>query len=318
MPFQMRVAKASDDKRELAVSGQLIGGAYFGPEAVLLCDADGQWFQSVVIQHEIELPKDWPVVPGDGSTLTLHIRKPSIGFKLDRSQLVKGQGSVILHEKRVDITEWLTAPEFWATWVPLHFDIEELPEPSVAWGVSTDIVNGHYELFRSFWAAETWPYVRFGIPGRGYVEIEFAAGTEHQNRVWVGTANGPRVLLGYDSGHFSFPAFRVCEVLELAERMDGHPAAPLLLLPGAYLIEGQELPSEIVGGWVEKQPGFRRKYMELVLAELGKNVVSPLEWRFDEDFGWVNNWPYSQRNPSSTMSILRGEDFRFIQEFFLR
>src|SRR5262249_15686988 len=274
MPFRMRVSSARDNGADLSVSGRLIEGSYMGPEAIQLCDRSGQWVHSIVTQHAVELPKDWPVVPGHGSTLILTIAKPSSGFELDRSQLVVGLGAVIRNSRRADISTMLDEPTFWAIWMPLHLESEELPEPSLAWGLTSEEVNNAYsECFQSHWASGFWPFVTFELPDRHYAEIEFAASIEHQIRVWIGVQDGPRVLLGYDSGHFSFPTMRIQEVVDLADRMECHPAAPLLLLSGAYLIEDEPFPMDAARRWLRHSPGFQEAYLDAVLSKLAGNVV---------------------------------------------
>lgn len=317
MPFRMRVSRVEDKGPEISVAGELVEGSYMGPEAVLLCGQDGERISAVITDHAMEFPKDWPVRPKDGSTLILNIPKPRAGFQLDLSQLVIGEGTILRNSKRVDLTESLKEPTFWAIWMPLCLDSEEIPEPSLAWGLSSeDSIREYKERFETHWDAGVWPYVRFGWPGDRYIEIEFAAGIEHQTRVWIGRLEGPRVLLGYDSGHFSFPSLRIEEVLQIAERRHGHPAAPLLLLAGAYLRPSDEFPREAVRQWLKDSPGFQMEFMDTVLNQLSRRVVSKLAWEFSEDRGWTNNWRYSQRNPGSQMSILSDTDFHFIVEFF--
>lgn len=313
----MRVSGVSEKGADLSVSGQLIDGAYAGPEAVIICGQDSQWVVSMITQHAIKFPKGWPVVPDDGSTLILSIAKPHDGFNLDRAQLIVGHGVITRNPDRVDISTSLNDPAFWATWIPLHIESEKLPEPVSAWGLTGEEANKEYaDRFESHWNDGIWPYVQFALPERRYVEIEFASGIEHQNRVWIGVREGPRVLLGYDSGHFSFPTMRMPELLDLARRMDGHTSAPLLLLAGAYLVEGEPFPSDAARRWLGESPGFRKDYMDAVLSELANNVVPKLVWELEDERGWTNNWQYSQRNPASRMSILGAEDFRFIREFF--
>jgi hypothetical protein len=313
----MKVSGVSSNCTDFLISGHLIDGSYMGPEAVLLCDKNGDWVHSVVTQHSIESLKNWPVVPGDGSVLILSISSPRAGFALDTAQLVVGQGAVTRNENRVDISSSLGDAAFWAIWMPLHLDCDALPEPSKAWGLSNDKAEIEYlARFQTYWDSGTWPYVRLGLPKSRYVEIEYAAGIEHQNRVWIGAKGGRRVLLGYDSGHFSFPTMRIQEVLDLAQRIEGDGAASLLLLAGAYLIEGQSFPSDAARRWLRQSPGFNEKYMDAILIELANNVVPELRWEFKEEFGWINNGRYSQRNPKSPLSILSTEDFDFVREFF--
>lgn len=180
---------------------------------------------------------------------------------------------------------------------------------------SSEAETAYVERFESQWDSGTWPFIRFGLPDDRYVEIEYAAGVEYQNRVWIGEGEGPRVLLGYDSGHFSLPTMRIQELQDIAERMDCHPAAPLLLLDGAYLVEGETFPFDAVTRWLRQSPGFRDHYLDVVLKGLTENVVPGLRWDSTENLGWINNWRYSQRNPESTMSILCDEDFHFIRNF---
>jgi hypothetical protein len=317
MPFRMRVSNVVDHGLGLLLHGQLVEGSYMGPENVQMCDENGRWVHSTITQHSIESPKDWPVVPGDGSTLILSIAKPSSEFKLDHSRFVIGHGAVTGNSNRVDISAVLDDPAFWATWVPLHLNCEELLEPSLAWGVTRSEADKAYtERFQSQWDSGRWPFIRFGMPDNRYVEIEYAAGIEHQNRVWIGTGEGPRVLLGYDSGHFSFPTMRIQELLDIAGRMDCHPGASLLLLDGAYLVEGEPFPLDVVARWLRQSPGFQDAYLDAVLKGFAENVIPGLRWQSTKNQGWINNWEYSQRNPASAMSILCDEDFRFIRDFF--
>jgi hypothetical protein len=314
----MQVLDVSDHGKELSISGKLVDGSFMGPEALLLCDEAGAWAHSTVVRHSITLPKDWPIVPNDGSTLILRVWKPNAGFKLDQRQMVVGQGAIAQNPNRIDISTSLAEPEFWAIWMPLHLvESDDLPEASLAWGLTRDEKKSAYaRIFKSNWSSGLWPYVRFGLPQRRYIEIEYAAGIEYQNRVWIGAEGGPRVLLGYDSGHFSFPSLRIRELVDLAMNIDGHPAAPLLLLEGAYLLEGEPFPAEQVERCLRQSPGFQETYLDLIVSGLGEHAVPGLSWTLTEDRGWINNWKYSQRNPASTMSILRLEDFGFIREFF--
>lgn len=86
-----------------------------------------------------------------------------------------------------------STPAFRAIWVPLHLESDELPEPTLVWGLSSEDVNDAYaELFQSHWDSGVWPYVRLALPGGRYIEVEYATGVEFQTRVWVGFDRTPR------------------------------------------------------------------------------------------------------------------------------
>jgi len=185
-------------------------------------------------------------------------------------------------------------------------------------GVNRDIAD---ELFSRFflchWEEGIWPFVRLGLDESRYLEIEFAeVEMEAQDGVWIGTEDGPRVLLGYYSSHFSFPTLRMAELLTIANQMKGHPAAPVLLLRGAYLAADEKAPKDAISRWLQHVPGIKPEYVPDVLADLVKNVVPELRWRNDSKLGWINDSVYSQRNPESTMSVLQRPDFQFIKRFF--
>ena len=177
--------------------------------------------------------------------------------------------------------------------------------------IKEEFNNECARLFQRHWDTGIWPFIRLHLDGSRYVEIEYAAGAEHQNRVWIGEIDTRRALLGYDSGHFSFPSFRIQEVLALADRMTGHPSAPPLLLPGVYRTTDDTLPAEMVESWLSQVPGIRREFIPLIVNQLLKNVIPKLRWNFAQPLGWTNNWQYSQRNPQSPMSILTTDDCSF-------
>lgn len=316
MPFRMQVASVQTQDHDITISGQLSQGSYIGPEAVQLGGKDGRRVQSRVTRHEILHPADWPVVPGDGSTLVLTVAHPGSGFELDTTHPVIGMGNVVLNSNRIDISEMLADPAFWAIWMPLHLECKELPEPARAWGITAEEASTKYlAIYQSHWNAGVWPFVRFAIGHNRYAEIEYSAGIDYQNRIWIGDSE-TRVLLGYDSGHFSFPALRLQEVLQIAEKVPGPNS--LLLLAGAYLQQAETLPADQVASWLRRSPGFQVRYLDAVVSELAKYVVKDLRWHFTETHGWINNSKYSQRNPDSPMSILSTEDFSLIREFFDR
>lgn len=313
MPFRLRVSTVSSSKSALLVSGVVVEGSYVGPESVMLCDKSGEWISSAILQHEVVHPKTWPIVAGDGSMLVLHIRPPHSWFQLDRNQDVVGRGSLSTNERRVDVTDYFANPAFWAIQMSLHLGAQMTEDPLLAWGFcQADEVQAYERLFESHWHAGVWPYLRLPFGGAKFVEIEFAAGVEYQERLWLGDGNASRALMGYHSGHFSLPSFRIAEVLALGKSLTAHPCAGLLLLPGAYIGADENLPRDIVSEWVKEVPGVRSEFIPKIVESFLSNVVPELQWRFDERLGWINNWTYSQRNPRGSMSVLGTEDFRFI------
>jgi hypothetical protein len=280
----------------------------------MLYDKSGKWISAQVLQHEVIRPRNWPVIAGDGSTLVLHINLPPT-FELDSAQSVVGRGVLSHNEHRTEITGALSDPAFWGIQMSLHAASDIFPDPLVAWGFSQeDETRAYQRLLEVHWDAGVWPFILLPVNDR-FVEIEFATGVEHQERVWLEDGTGQRVLMGYHSGHFSLPSFRIGEITKLGRSLRAHPSAALLLLPGAYICTDDTLPRDIVAEWVRQVPGIKPDFVPKLVESLLANRVPDLRWKLDERFGWINNWKYSQRNPGSPMSILGFDDFRFIHQF---
>jgi len=315
MPFRLRVSNVVCAESTLEVSGTLLEGTYNGPEWVTLCDKTGEWISAQVLQHGVIRPKSWPVVAGDGSSLILRISLPRPNFDLDTAQAVVGRGTLSHNERRTDITVALADPAFWAIQMSLHAASDIFPDPLIGWGFSQeDETRAYQRLLEQHWDAGVWPFVRLPVNG-GLVEIEFATGVEHQERIWLVDSAGRRVLVGYHSGHFSLPSFRIAEVIKLQTSLIAHPSAALLLLPGAYMCTDDTLPLDTVTEWVKMVPGIKPDYIPKLVESLLENRVPDLQWKLDERLGWINNWSYSQRNPDSPMSVLGFDDFRLIHQF---
>ncbi len=188
----------------------------------------------------------------------------------------------------------------------------------MGWGLSNEDVNTAYRaLIEDHLKAGVWPYLRFSVGGAQYIEIEYAAVAEYQTRFWIGDLVArQRILLGYDSGHFSLPAFRLEEVLMLAAKIKPHPAAALFLLTATYFEVDASKPTDEVRGWIEAIPGIRTGNIALLAEELLDRTASDLHWQLDNTLGWINDGKYSQRNPKSAMSLLTAHDYRFIRMFF--
>lgn len=216
--------------------------------------------------------------------------------------------------KRIDLTGSLGDPSFWAlqmsTSAESAWDVWNLPK--------REVDELFVRFFRRHWEDGVWPFVRLPLDASRYLEIEYAEleEMEEQDRVWIGSGDGRRVLLGYESPHFSFPTLRIAELLMIANRLKEHRSAPLLLLRGAYLTAADKPPKNEIRTWLRLVPAIPPESIADIVADLVKKVIPELQWRKDPALGWINNGVYSQRNPKSELSLLEKQDFQFIQSFF--
>ena len=84
----------------------------------------------------------------------------------------------------------------------------------------------------------------------------------------------------------------------------------------AYLeteADSQPLVERLVLGVPGLLPGKEAALAEAVVQNRAGGGVN---WLWDETFGWINDGPYSQRNPTSPLSILKDADFAYIGQFF--
>jgi hypothetical protein len=215
---------------------------------------------------------------------------------------------------RIDVTGSLADPSFWA--------LQMSTSPESAWDVwdftGPEVDELFVRFFKRHWDDGAWPFVRLALDDSRYLEIEYAEveEMEAQDRVWIGSGDGRRVLLGFESPHFSFPTLRMAELLMIANRLKEHRSTPLLLLRGAYLTAADKPPKDAIRTWLQLVPGIPPESIPDILAHVVKNVVPEVQWRKDPALGWINNGLYSQRNPKSKMSVLEKQDFQFIQWFF--
>lgn len=324
MPFKLQISGVEYRGSEIAISGKLLEGAYAGPEAVVIRGEDGLPVTVAVTHHSLYLPKDWPVLPSHDTTiLTLSIDAPSSAFRVDESQPVIGRGTVFENPNRVDISNVLSEPVFWAMQLSLSLGSDDVEEPNEAYfGVSTESVNDYYrEAVDSKLGAGVWPYIRVPLDDSRFVELEFAASIEYQDRFWIGQARIPhRVLLGYHSGHFSLPAFRLEEILwfhDLLGKTTAYRSATLLLMSACYVQEPSDPAMQLATELFSHLPGVKSGIAQSMAKTFLDNLTVPdLRWQHDSDLGWTNNWRYSQRNPQSTMSVLSRDDFAFVSKYF--
>jgi hypothetical protein len=324
MPFKLKISSVEYQDAEIAISGRLVEGAYAGPEAVIIHGQDRTSITTPVTQHSLYLPENWPVLPSHDTILTLSIDAPSSSFRVDESQPVIGLGTVFENSNRIDISHVLSDGVFLAMQLSLSLESEDVEDPNETYfGISTDEINNYYrELIHSKFDAGVWPYIRLPLDEARYVELEFAASIEYQDRFWIGDSRVPhRVLLGYNSGHFSLPAFSFEEILWFHGVLDSSPAnraATTLLMTACYLQDpgrAGELTTELFSQLPGVKPGVAASMAKEFLEKL---TVPELCWEQNSRLWWINNSIYSQRNPKSTMSLLDHEDFDFIEKFFDR
>jgi hypothetical protein len=188
MPFKLKVSSVEYQGDEIEISGRLIEGAYAGPEAVIIHGQDGTSITAPVTHHILLLPEDWPILPSYDTTLTLSIAAPTSAFRVDESQIVIGLGTIFENPYRIDISHVLSEGVFWAMQLSLSLGSEDVDEPNEAYfGISDDEINNYYlELIDSKFGAGVWPYIRLPLDEARFVEIEFAASIEYQDRFWIG------------------------------------------------------------------------------------------------------------------------------------
>jgi hypothetical protein len=316
MAFRLRPLGTTVSGDESVIRGRLESGAYMGPESILITSQDGRQCRTHVHSHGMEFPRGWPILPEHLETVViLNVPRLPDGFT---PASVEGLGVVESAPERVDVTHYLDAIEFWAMQLAFRFTSEQIEDPGLEFlGISAERVDDWYESsISALQSLGRWPYIRLSLPESRYIELEMAASIEFQDRFWIGHLSGSeRVLLGYHSGHFSLPAFRLEEVHWLAAHFEASPA-PLLWLSATYL-DGGVLPVAFAENLVSRIPGASRAGIRPLAEALLQNItVSDLVWSRHPTLGWVNNWSYSQRNPESPLSILSQSNFSYIRGFF--
>jgi len=322
MTFKLRVSKVEYRGDELAISGRIIEGSFFGPEAVTICGRDGKQITVGIVRHFLDAPEGWPVLPSHETILSISVCRP-VDFKIDETQPVVGHGCLLENSNRENVSHLVEDPAFLAMQLSNHLgddDVEELSE--LYFGISADKLDRFYKTeFGWRFDAGVWPYLAMSAGEKRFFEIEFATGIEYQERYWaVDSTTSTGVLLGYNSGHFSLPALRVEEVLwfqRVASDQLNAGAMSLLLLAACYINEATPELKDFVSTCFAGLPGFKAKTSQNAAEAFLEHItVRDVRWEYVHDLGWINNWPYSQRNPSSTMRVLEPEDYSFIRRFF--
>lgn len=317
MPFEMQVSDVTYGDGEMNLVGRLVSGVYSGPETLAITGQDGSQWTTQISSHGMEGDNlDWPVRPEHNTRLRLTICRPDEPFELDLDTPVVGRGTVgPVSEDRVDASDQLMTSAFWG--MMLDGLQDEEGEHQAHWLETTsEAVNSCWEDFMRHVEHGSPVFLRLPLVDDLYLEFEFAAEGEHQIRYWLGD-DGQRVLMGYQSGHFSLPAFRFVEIAAIAKHLSPElrPAA-VLLLPGSYSTSHSAEMREPILSWVQSVPFAKAHAEKITDTLLEQSVVEDAYWQHDTKLGWTASWMYSQRKPKGNWSVLSDDDFAFIQGFF--
>lgn len=325
MPFELRIDRVESQPTSATVYGRLLSGRYFGPEDVELVHAGKVVARTIVGSSGAAKPQGWPILPEHDTILNVElVGIPSalvnIGMTVRGIGFAQDPGGGRLQN------DWLESPHFWAVHYYLLIGDDEHDESELCddlLGISGAEVNQFYvDHFLCCDKALPYPYVSLRIDGSCSIEVEYAQGAESQTRYKIRDENGA-IVLGYNSGHFSLPALRWAEALQLAGAVVSarqKAQVILLLLPGIWV----EQPDS-----VEATASLEASFAELGLFDsigrnrLVKNIMQHLQmkdrlWSFDKHLGWICSGQYAQRNPKSLLSSLVEKDLLRIKRFFER
>jgi len=133
-------------------------------------------------------------------------------------------------------------------------------------------------------------------------------------------------VLGYESPHWALPALRleelavICKATVISNGSACAVLAVLLLMPGVWLTDsteergGRDMVSAALDGMLA---GFLARPDEFV-ARLVRSQSKHVNWHRDRQLGWINDGPYSLRNPRSDMWKASPGRFDRIREFIDR
>jgi hypothetical protein len=319
MPFVVRVKSWKGTATALEATGTLVSGAFYGAEAVRLTTRHGAIISGVVVGHEMKKPAGWPIRPEHvKTTLILAIRAYQGVSPRDLAPEVVGLGCIGHNPDRVDLSAELSSPLLWAT--QLHETLVDDGESLVGeiFTVEKDELDGYYERhITAHHDAGRWPYLRVPLSRGRALEVEHADLPDFQVRYWIHDAGGARVLLGYESGHFSLPGVRLDELVAVVRDQPDRAARTglLLMLPCLYLYGGESIA--VLADVIATLPGLRPGGADRLVATFDENCGSGHgTWARDPALGWIHRGRYSQRDPGSALSILGPEDHAAIASFF--
>ena len=306
------------------VSGRLTAGRFFGPENVEVGLSNGNTFKSSIGGVSMERVTAWPVLPEHDAILHLELAGSPLPLRIPEGAVVAGIGFAAEPiEGRRLANELMESPPFWASHYYLlshDADRDETELCEELFGISPDALNEFYtSILSTNGSIMPWPYFQLRLPNSTFIEVEYADAAEYQTRYKLGDAAGT-MIAGYNSGHFSLPAFRWCEIKQIARAMGYErqwAQSLLLLLPGAHLREEERQDAMTEMGRALACLGlFQQNNFDRLLANVTENLIVNIDWYKDDCLGWINEGGYSQRNPSSLLSTLSDGDFFRIEAFF--
>lgn len=157
------------------------------------------------------------------------------------------------------------------------------------------------------------------------IEVEYSCTVEYQTRYKIITNNvGESILMGYESGHFSLPGFRWQEIERIASchRQVSNSLSSaeclLLLFPAVYVYDDdiEKVKDSLCQAWQQLGIVNEKHLSKLVSNIIANRTVESMLWQHSEEFGWINNSPYSQRNPDSKLSEMPKHGWMLIERFF--
>lgn len=323
MPFEMLIEAVEYNEQGTTVTGKLLSGQYQGPEQVVV-DLDDQFqFHSIVKGLYSSYDQRWPILPEHGASLNLTLRDTPKPYDLPIGGLLKGVGGVQTHE-RVLSNDYLEQSIFWAVHFYLLSFEQGYDEADLCYeqfGFTADEVNEFYlKYFTSQRGQRAWPYFRCYLNNGSFVEVEYADDGECQTRYRIGFQDRC-LLLGYESSHFSLPCFRWGELRLIAANARGgdlgSAMTALLLLPAVSLLPEEVFQAQqLVRECFATLNVFQSTNQSRLINNICNNRVSKSEWHYDDNKGWLNTSPYSQRNPQGELSLLGDMDYQVIKGFF--
>lgn len=328
MPFTLRVKRVESNGEAALIVGDLESGCYFGPEEIAVPLKGGRSLKTVVTTMNATGLKGWPILPEHGSMLTLGVSARIQPSDIGIGELAKGFGfSTPAEEMFRDANELLQDPRFWSTHYSEHLvDQETGQEPDELIphffghaATQTDVFFQRYLINQ-----KTFPRFTKRLPNQFSVEVSYTDGPEFQVRYGIRRSAEQPILLGYQSGHFSLPAFRWEEINQICQSylaIDGNRSAAeclLLLLPAIYVCAEDShdvIRQGVASAW--RDLGI----ISTDVDRLARNIVTSLtvgshRWTQHPRYGWISNNCNCQRNPESKLSVMPETGWAEISSFF--